>query len=84
MMGPSESSIRRVLMAATLLPRLVLATYTTAVFLSAFQVFAVQPENIGTLAQEETWVLTEPDPALRTWTDDYSNIFGAFRHKLMP
>ena len=45
-------------MAATLLPRLVLATYTTAVFLSAFLLFAVQPENIGTLAQEETWVLT--------------------------
>jgi hypothetical protein len=23
------------------------------------------------------WVLTPPDPAVRTWTDDYSNIAGA-------
>ena len=39
---------------------------------------AAAPEDIGALAQAGTWVLTAPDPAQRTWTDDYSNIVGAF------
>jgi hypothetical protein len=43
---------------------------------------AAAPEDIGALAQAGTWVLTAPDPAQRTWTDDYSNIVGAFWRKL--
>jgi hypothetical protein len=29
-------------------------------------------------------VPTAPDPAVRTWTDDYSNIAGAFWRKHYP
>jgi hypothetical protein len=43
---------------------------------------AAAPEDIGALAQAGTWVPTAPDPAQRTWTDDYSNIVGAFWRKL--
>jgi hypothetical protein len=38
--------------------------------------------DIGTLNGVPTWVLTEPNAGLRTWTDDYSNIAGAFWRKL--
>lgn len=39
---------------------------------------AKEPDDIGALSQAKTWVLTAPNPAVRTWTDDYSNIAGAF------
>jgi hypothetical protein len=43
---------------------------------------AERPEDIGALAQAKTWVLTAPTPGSRTWTDDYSNIAGAFLRRL--
>jgi len=46
-------------MAATPSPRLVLATYTVAVLLSALLLFAVQPMFMR-------MVLTEPEPTLPT------------------
>jgi hypothetical protein len=46
---------------------------------------AERPEDIGALAQAKTWTPTEPDPSVRTWTDDYSNIAGALlRRYLQP
>lgn len=50
---------------------------------SSVAIAAAAPEDIGALAHAETWVLTAPDPARRTWTDDYSNIVGAFWDKFM-
>jgi len=44
---------------------------------------AKDAEDIGALNGAKTWVLTAPNPALRTWTDDYSNIAGAFLRKYM-
>jgi hypothetical protein len=40
-----------------------------------------QPDDIGALAKSKNWVETAPNPAVRTWTDDYSNIAGAFLRK---
>ena len=46
---------------------------------------AASAADIGALADSELWVLTEPNPEVRTWTDDYSNIAGAFlRRYLQP
>jgi hypothetical protein len=53
------------------------------VFGSDVVISAAQPEDIGTLDDGKAWVLTPPNPALRTWTDDYSNIAGAFWRKYM-
>jgi hypothetical protein len=47
------------------------------VFRSDVAISAADPADIGTLADSKNWVLTEPKPELRTWTDDYSNIAGA-------
>jgi spermidine synthase len=33
--------------------------------------------DFGTLADSKDWVLREPDPRQRVWTDDYSNIIGS-------
>jgi hypothetical protein len=44
---------------------------------------AAATEDIGALAHDDFWVRVEPDPSLRTWTDDYSNIVGALWRKLM-
>ncbi len=38
--------------------------------------------DIGALNGVPTWTLTAPNPGVRTWTDDYSNIAGAFWRKL--
>ncbi|HET7804418.1 MAG TPA: fused MFS/spermidine synthase [Pseudolabrys sp.] len=45
-------------------------------------VAAERPEDVGTIATSERWTLTAPDPGERVWTDDYSNIAGAFWRKL--
>jgi hypothetical protein len=51
------------------------------VFSSEVVISARQPQDIGQLASNESWELTEPDPAQRVWTDDYSNILGAVWRK---
>ena len=45
-------------------------------------VAAERAEDVGTIAASERWTLTAPDPDQRVWTDDYSNIAGAFWRKL--
>jgi hypothetical protein len=39
-------------------------------------------EDFGTLASNDDWEAQTPNPALRTWTDDYSNIIGAMIRNL--
>jgi len=46
-------------------------------------VSAEQPEDIGSIAKSDRWTLTAPDTSKRVWTDNYSNIVGAFWRKLM-
>ncbi|OQW60481.1 MAG: hypothetical protein A4S14_03435 [Proteobacteria bacterium SG_bin9] len=38
--------------------------------------------DVGSLASNENWVLTEPEDGERVWTDDYSNILGAVWRRL--
>jgi len=52
------------------------------IYPSEVTVSAERPENVGALSQSANWSLTPPDPTLRTWTDDYSNIVGAFWRKI--
>ena len=47
------------------------------IFASDVAIVAERAEDIGELVWSKFWVLTAPDPAVRTWTDDYSNIAGA-------
>jgi hypothetical protein len=47
------------------------------IFASDVAIVAEDTDDIGELKWSEKWVLTPPDPAVRTWTDDYSNIAGA-------
>lgn len=47
------------------------------VFGSDVAIAAKDADDIGELKWSRSWVLTPPDPAVRTWTDDYSNIAGA-------
>ena len=51
------------------------------IFGSDVVIAANEPEDIGPLNGAPTWVRTAPVPGLRTWTDDYSNIIGAFWRK---
>jgi hypothetical protein len=50
---------------------------------SSVAVAAERAEDVGTIATSERWTLTAPNPDQRVWTDDYSNIAGAFWRKLM-
>jgi spermidine synthase len=45
-------------------------------------VAAERADDVGTIATSERWTLTTPNPDQRVWTDDYSNIVGAFWRKL--
>jgi hypothetical protein len=47
------------------------------IFSSDVAIVAKEADDIGELNWSKMWVLTAPDPAVRTWTDDYSNIAGA-------
>ncbi|MCL2713486.1 MAG: fused MFS/spermidine synthase [Alphaproteobacteria bacterium] len=38
--------------------------------------------DVGGLASSPHWTEMKPDPALRVWTDDYSNILGAIYRRL--
>jgi hypothetical protein len=51
------------------------------VFGSDVAISAADVSDIGDLMWDKFWVLTKPDPSLRTWTDDYSNIAGAVWRK---
>jgi len=51
------------------------------IFTSDVAVAAESADDLGALAQGKFWVLTPPDPAIRTWTDDYSNVAGAIWRK---
>ena len=39
-------------------------------------------DDVGSLAATKDWKLTAPNPAQRTWTDDYADIVGAMVRKL--
>lgn len=47
-------------------------------FASQVVIVAEQPEDVGAVATSKLWQSTGPDPGQRVWTDDYSNIAGAF------
>jgi len=47
-------------------------------FASEVVISAASAEDLGSMAQSGTWVISPPDLSSRTWTDDYSNIAGAF------
>ena len=51
------------------------------VFTSDVAISAENAVDIGTLARDGSWVWNTPDPAVRTWTDDYSNVAGAIWRK---
>jgi len=51
------------------------------VFGSDVAISAENESDIGALSNDKFWVLTPPNPAVRTWTDDYSNIAGAVWRK---
>jgi len=52
------------------------------VFESQVVISAESAADIGALSSSKSWVLRKPDPAVRTWTDDYSNIVGAILRRL--
>jgi hypothetical protein len=51
------------------------------VFGSDVAISAENENDIGALSKDKFWVLTPPNPDVRTWTDDYSNIAGAVWRK---
>jgi hypothetical protein len=51
------------------------------IFSSDVAISAENADDIGVLAQDRLWILTRPNPAIRTWTDDYSNVAGAIWRK---
>ena len=51
--------------------------FSTTVVLSARE-----EADIGKLASDEKWTLTEPKRDRSVWTDDYSNILGAVWRRL--
>ena len=54
------------------------------VFASDVVISAAAATDIGPLVWDKRWVATEPNLALRVWTDDYSNVAGAFWRKHYP
>jgi len=52
------------------------------IYPSEVTISAEKPGYVGAVAQSANWTLTAPDPNLHTWTDDYSNIAGAFWRKM--
>jgi hypothetical protein len=51
------------------------------VFGSDVAISAENENDIGALSNDKFWVLTPPNPDVRAWTDDYSNIAGAVWRK---
>jgi len=52
------------------------------VFPTNVVVSARNEADVGSLASNPAWVLTEPEDDERVWTDDYSNILGAVWRRL--
>lgn len=51
------------------------------IFGSDVAISAENAADIGALANDNLWIFTPPNPAVRTWTDDYSDIAGAVWRK---
>ena len=52
------------------------------IFSTSVVISAGDDADIGRLASDEKWTLTEVKPEQRVWTDDYSNILGAVIRRL--
>jgi hypothetical protein len=47
------------------------------IFSTSVVISARDEADVGKLAEDDKWTLTEPKRDRRVWTDDYSNILGA-------
>ena len=45
---------------------------------SSWVALARRPEDLGSLRDDPRWPALPPEPGMRLWTDDYSNILGIF------
>jgi hypothetical protein len=45
---------------------------------SSWVALARRPEDLGSLRDDPRWSALLPEPGMRLWTDDYSNILGIF------
>src|SRR5262245_13201549 len=54
------------------------ANVANFIYPSEVTVSSERVENVGALAQSANWILTSHELGFRTWTDDYSNIAGAY------
>jgi hypothetical protein len=45
-------------------------------------VVGANASDFGQIARDATWSRMEPDPAIRVWTDDYSNVLAAIWSEL--
>jgi hypothetical protein len=52
------------------------------IYPSQVAISAERPEDVGEIAKSARWTSTIPDAGQRIWTDDYSNIVGAFWRKI--
>jgi hypothetical protein len=50
-------------------------------FESTVSAVARRDADFGALAASKQWVVTQPDPDQRVWSDDYSNVAGALIRK---
>jgi hypothetical protein len=54
------------------------ADVANMIYPSQVAISAERPEDVGEIAKSARWILTRADAGQRIWTDDYSNIVGAF------
>jgi hypothetical protein len=52
------------------------------IFATNVVISAREEADVGTLAANSAWALTEPEDNQRVWTDDYSNVLGAVWRRL--
>lgn len=52
------------------------------IFATNVVISAREEADVGTLAANSAWALTEPEDHQRVWTDDYSNVLGAVWRRL--
>ena len=45
---------------------------------SSWVALARRSEDLGSLRNDPHWQALPPEPGMRLWTDDYSNILGIF------